>query len=341
MKFGPVSLSEAQGKILGHNIAGADGRRLFRKGRALTAADIDTLRELGRSVVYVAELEPEDVGENEAARRVTEAVIGSGLYYSGPATGRANLKAEALGVLRVDAERLARLNFQTGITLATLRTNTAVRAGKIVGTVKIIPFAVLETAVARIEKIATAKGAIIRVDPLPVRRVAVIFSGSPTAQERIVRSFDPPLRARLEGLGSDIDAITFIPLEDETGEIKLAEKLQEQVAAGAGLIILAGETAIMDRYDIAPRSVERAGGQVTCFGAPVDPGNLLMLAYINGVPILGAPGCVRSPKANIVDEVLPRLLAGDRLAQADIMELGHGGLLEDVPERPYPRSRLT
>jgi molybdenum cofactor cytidylyltransferase len=87
--------------------------------------------------------------------------------------------------------------------------------------------------------------------------------------------------------------------------------------------------------------VERAGGGVACFGAPVDPGNLLMLAYLGPVPILGAPGCARSPKPNIVDEVLPRLLVGDRLTQLDIVALGHGGLLEDVMERPLPRNKVN
>jgi molybdopterin biosynthesis enzyme len=170
--------------------------------------------------------------------------------------------------------------------------------------------------------------------------VAVILSGSPSAADRIQRSYDPPLRTRLEMLGSDLDSITFVPLEDAHNEAEMADTIRQQAAAGADLIILAGETAIMDRFDIAPRAVERAGGTITCFGAPVDPGNLLMLAYLNGLPIMGAPGCVRSPKRNIVDEVLPRLLVGDRLTQADIIELGHGGLLEDVPERPYPRSKL-
>lgn len=96
----------------------------------------------------------------------------------------------------------------------------------------------------------------------------------------------------------------------------------------------------MDRYDIAPRAIERAGGEVTCFGAPVDPGNLLMLAYLEGVPVLGAPGCARSPKVNVIDWVLPRLLVGDRLTESDIVALGHGGLLEDTPLRPMPRSAL-
>ncbi len=120
----------------------------------------------------------------------------------------------------------------------------------------------------------------------------------------------------------------------------LAQALSRQRQAGAQLIILAGETAIMDRHDLAPRAVERAGGHVESLGAPVDPGNLLMLAYMDEVPILGAPGCARSRKINIVDWILPRLLVGERLTRADIAALGHGGLLEDVPERPMPRSKL-
>lgn len=340
MKFGPVPIDEAEAKILGHNVADADGRRLFRKGRALSQADIQKLRDIGRTVVYVADVEEGDISENEAARRVTEMVLGQGFTYSGPATGRTNLKAAELGLLRVDAQRLLRLNSQPGITLATLRNNTAVTPGKIVGTVKVIPFAVPKGAVTAVAAIAAEAGPILRLTPLPSRSVSVILSGSPPAKERIINSFKPPLQARLSALGAALHELHFIPLEDESGELALAASLQKQAEAGIGLIILAGETAIMDRHDIAPRAVERAGGVVTCYGAPVDPGNLLMLAYMNQVPVLGAPGCVRSPKQNIVDEVLPRLLAGDRLTQADIVSLGHGGLLEDVPERPYPRSKL-
>ncbi len=339
MKFGPIPIDQAVGKILGHNIAGPDGRRLFRKGHTITQNDLPSLQSTGRNVVYVAQLEADDVDEDSAARRIADAVMGLHLYSSHAATGRVNLKADALGVLRVDASRLRQLNSQLGITLATLPNHTAVPQGKMVGTVKIIPYAVPETAMARIEQLINQQP-LLWLNPLPARRVAVILSGSPSAAERIQRSYDPPLRTRLELLGSRLDNITFLPLDDAHDEEAMADTIQHQANAGADLIILAGETAIMDRYDIAPRAVERAGGELTCFGAPVDPGNLLMLAYLGRVPILGAPGCVRSPKRNIVDEVLPRLLVGDRLTQADIIELGHGGLLEDVPERPYPRSKL-
>ncbi len=339
MKFGPIPIDDAPGKILGHNIAGPDGRRLFRKGHTVSRTDLPALHSTGRSVVYVAQLEAGDVDEDSAARRIADAVMGPHLYSSRAATGRVNLKAEALGVLRVDAARLQQLNSQLGITLATLPYHTAVPAGKMVGTVKIIPYAVPETAVATIEQLAQLEP-LLWLDPLPARRVAVILSGSPSAAERIQRSFDPPLRNRLELLGAKLEDIIFLPLDDAHDELAMAETIRQQATAGADLIILAGETAIMDPRDIAPRAVQQAGGELTCFGAPVDPGNLLMLAYLDDLPILGAPGCVRSPKRNIVDEVLPRLLVGDHLTQADIIGLGHGGLLEDVPERPYPRSKL-
>jgi molybdopterin biosynthesis enzyme len=128
-----------------------------------------------------------------------------------------------------------------------------------------------------------------------------------------------------------------VALDDEPDEAALAEMLKGQVASGIGMILLAGETAIMDAHDIVPRAVKRAGGHVESVGAPVDPGNLLMVAYLDTVPIVGAPGCARSRKTNIVDWILPRLLLGDHLTRRDIIELGHGGLLQDVRERGMPR----
>jgi len=173
------------------------------------------------------------------------------------------------------------------------------------------------------------------------RRVSLILSGSQLSQERIVKSFDSALRQRLKALGSDIDTVDFIPLDEEEDEVRLSQMIARRIREGSELIVMAGETAIMDRHDIAPRAVERSGGQVICFGAPVDPGNLLMLAEVDHVPVMGAPGCARSPKDNIVDLVLPRLLVGDRMEREDVIAFAHGGLLEDVPERPSPRSRLT
>src|SRR5687768_1193620 len=123
MKFAPVLLSAAKGKILGHNIAGTNGQRLLRKGKPLTDEDLEKLRALGRTSVYVAEMEPDDVDENRSARRVAEAICGPGLHISGVASGRANLLSDERGILRIDVERLAQINEREGITLATLTTH--------------------------------------------------------------------------------------------------------------------------------------------------------------------------------------------------------------------------
>lgn len=340
MKFGPVPLDQAQGKILGHHIAGPDGQRAFRKGKPLSAEDVDALCRMGRTTVYVAELEPDDVDEDSAARRVAQAVSGAGLEISEPHLGRVNLHATCLGLVKVDDRRLTQLNQCEGITLATLASNTVVQAGSTVATVKVIPFAVSEGHVSGAEAIAADGEAMLSIRELPSRAVSLVLSGSPSVEQRVIDNFASPLRERIAALGSVIQSVDYIPLEDDQGEEALAKMLCQRIAGGAGLIVLAGETAIMDRYDIAPRAIERAGGEVTCFGAPVDPGNLLMLAYVGDVPVLGAPGCARSPKTNVIDWILPRLLAGERLTRADILALGHGGLLEDTPLRPIPRNRL-
>ena len=340
-RFGPVPLGEATGRILGHNVTGADGRSMLRKGRALTAADVAALAALGRATVYVAEPGTHDVGEGEAARRIAAAAMGPGLRLVGPHSGRANLLATVPGLVRVDPERLLRLNAHEGVTVATLRTHAPVRADQVVATVKVIPFALPRQTVAEAETEAREATPLLRVDPLLARSVALLLSGSRASRTRVERDFVPPLRARIEALGSTIEFVEFVSLEDEAGEAALCEALRRVVEGGADLVLLAGETAIVDRHDIAPRALERAGGEVVCFGAPVDPGNLLLLGRLHGVAVVGAPGCARSPRENVVDAVLPRLLAGDVLTRADIVALGHGGLLEDVPERGAPRTVIA
>jgi molybdenum cofactor cytidylyltransferase len=340
MRFGPVPLQDAEGKVLGHNVTGDGGRRLLRKGRALTAHDIDRLRGLGRHLVYVAVPEAGDLDEDAAALRVSRAVVGEGIRLQGPSTGRVNLYATTVGVVRVDVPALERLNQHDGVTLATLATDSAVGEGKMVGTTKILPYALPESVVRTVEREAAGQPSILRVDALPARRAGLVLSGSRGAGERVVAGFRGGLEPRLHALGSTLDASDYVVLEEESGADALARAIERQLHAGIDLVILAGETAIMDRHDIAPRAVELAGGEVVCFGAPVDPGNLLMLGYVGEHPVIGAPGCARSPKRNIVDLILPRLLVGDRLDRRDVVAMGHGGLLEDVPERPMPRSRI-
>ncbi len=244
------------------------------------------------------------------------------------------------GVFGVDVERLNALNALDGLTVATLVTHTPVAVRQMVATVKIIPFAVPEATVRAAEAIAAEGAPILRIDALPETRVALVFSGSVSLKDRLLTDF-APLVERLERLSAQIVRTEFVALETAEGEAALARMFEElwTAAAPPDLIVLAGETAIMDRHDSVPAALERAGGRVHAVGAPVDPGNLLMLGDLRGIPVMGAPGCARSRKLNVIDWVLPRLLVGDTLTRAEIAALGHGGLLEDAPERPHPRSR--
>lgn len=323
MKLRTISPSEAIGKLLCHNLSDQAGHKVFRKGHRVQDMDVPRLIELGLHAVYVAELEPGDVHEDEAAMRLATTVMGPGVKLSSATTGRVNLLATQRGIVCVDREVLYKVNSIAGLTIATLRSHSVVSPDTIVATVKVIPFAVPEADLRRAEALSSSTKGVVGVMPLRQLDVGVILTGSEPARARVFRLFEPPIRARIEGLGARVQAVAYVP-EDPR---EIAAAIERQIAAGAGMVVLAGETSIMDVDDITPRGIRLAGGQVEHYGAPVEPGNLLLLAYHDHIPILGAPGCVRSRETNVVDLLLPRLLAGERVRSADIVALGDGGLM--------------
>jgi molybdenum cofactor cytidylyltransferase len=335
MKFGSVPLAEATGKILAHNILGPDGRKAFSKGHVLTSANVDTLRALALTSVVVAALDSTDLGENEAAKRVGVALAGLNVRVVAPGVGRANLMSEVSGPLRINVPLLEQINnIDEGITAATLREHTLVQPGHLLALIKIIPFGISAARVADIEAITREAASVISVRPLQPRSVALIVSGPANAEPRLLADFSSPIQARVERLGSRLDAVCYSAHTSSA----IAAAIREQVSQSRDLILLAGVSAIIDRDDVAPEALREAGGSVAHFGAPVDPGSLLMLGYVGDIPVIGAPGCVKSPQTNVIDWLLPRLFAGERLTRTDLVMMGHGGLLEDIHERPMPRS---
>jgi molybdopterin biosynthesis enzyme len=318
---------QAIGHILRHNLADERGRKALSKGHRLTSADLPHLRALGVDSLRVAVLEPGDVHEDEAARRLADAVRGPGVIATAPAASRVNLLAEAGGVVRVDVERLLRINQIEGLTIATLPNHTLARARKRVATIKIIPFAVPEEALREAETIGRAGQGVVALSPLQPHLVGVILVGSAAARGRIERGVAPAIEARVVELGSRVLATDYVPPEEPA----VAAAIATLDASGADMLIIAGETSIMDRDDVTPQGIRLAGGRIEHYGAPVEPGNLLLLGYLDRPggpkPVLGAPGCVRSRDTNIVDPLLPRLLAGEAITRRDIVALGHGGLL--------------
>ena len=337
MKFGALPLDQAAGHILAHKLIDHNGHKLLSKGHRLTLTDIALLRERGLQEIIVAALDATDVHEDEAAQRVGMALAGVGVRVHAPGVGRANLIAEQFGPLRLNVPALERVNtIGEGIAVATLHEHTLVRPGDLLALVKIIPFAVPAAHIVDVETTALEFNPILSVRPLQPHSVGLIVSGPDHARDMLVESFRDPVQQRIEKLGSSLDALAYVAHTVP----EIADAIRVQCAAGRNLILLAGISAIIDREDVVPSALEAAGGTVVSFGVPVDPGSLLMLGYLDDIPVIGVPGCIKSLKTNVVDWILPRLLAGDRLTRAHLVAMGHGGLLDDISERPMPRSAL-
>ena len=330
MRFGPVPVAQALGAILAHSQAGAGGR--LRKGRVLTGDDLAALAAEAVDEVVVAQLEPGDLAEDDAAAQLAAALVpdpvGQGLAVSTATTGRVNLHAMGPGVVLLDAPAIHALNrVDPAITLASLPPFCRVAKGTLVGTVKIISYGV---AGAALETAAKAARAAIRVAPVVLRDAGLVLTHVPGQDPKLNAKARRTIAARLAGLGMRLAEVREVA-HDETAIAGALEDLPGDMA-----LILTG-SATSDLHDTAPQALRRAGGEVQRFGMPVDPGNLLFLGQLDRRPVIGLPGCARSPALNGADWVLERLACGIAVTDDDIAAMGVGGLLKEIPSRPQLR----
>ena len=336
MKFGPVPLSAASGAVLAHSLMAqaSDGKPYrIRKGTVLDESHLAGLAAAGEAQVIAARLEPGDVDEDAAAQRLAEALVpdpaAAGLRITEPATGRVNIYATGAGIVHIDATAVQAVNsVNPMITLATLLPYQRVAAGTMVGTVKIISYAVLATELVKA----------CRVTRPAMRLCAPIFA-SATLIETAIRGETPSDKGRqatarrLRQLDMTLTERVVVP--------HAQGRLAAAIAAATGdvILILTG-SATSDADDVAPQALRMAGGVVSHFGMPVDPGNLLFLGALGDKPVIGLPGCARSPALNGADWVLERVVCGAAPTPEDIAGMGVGGLLKEIPTRPLPRGKI-
>lgn len=329
MIFGEFPLAECEGLLLAHSLRLPD--RILKKGRRLASADFSLLAAAGIARVYGARLDADDVDENTAAGAVAAALRGSGIAARAPHAGRCNLHAAERGLVTVDADIINGINrIDESITVATLPPLSAVRGGAVVATVKLIPLAIsrslVDACVARAGQ-AGEQGA-LRLLPFQPQRAALIVTEQPGEPSRNYVAAVNGSRRRLEELGSHLGLVQRCPHRADA----VTAALQEALAAGCTLILIAGSTVPKDRADTVPAGIVAAGGEIIHFGMPVEPGNMLLLARLDGVPVIVLPGCARSRRTNGLDWVLQRMLAGLPMAAAQIMAMGVGGLIRSPLE---------
>ncbi len=328
MKFGPVSVAQAEGGILAHSL-NVRGVRL-RKGRILSAADIAAIAQAGVSDVTVAVLDADDIAEDQAAEALAKLLVpdpkAASLRINAPFTGRVNIYAEAGGVMQIDAAAIARFNaVSSSITVATVPEMARVSARALIATVKIIPYGVPKKFIARV----SASNA-LRLAPFTMRTASLILTKTPGMSEKVLSKGREAVARRLQAFNCSLDEVVTVPHETTP----LAEAISK--AGGEAILILTG-SATSDISDVGPAALTQSGGKITRFGMPVDPGNLLFLGEYDGRPVVGLPGCARSPALNGADWVLERIACGLEVTDKDIGQMGVGGLLKEIPTRPQPR----
>lgn len=319
-----IPVEEAVGMKLAHDITeivpGKHKGPAFRRGHVIHPGDVNKLLDLGKAHIYIMELAPGEVHEEDAARRLAQAAAGPHIRLTDPVEGRVNLVAEISGLLKVDGDLLYRFNELGDLILATLPSNRYVKKGDVVAGTRTIPVVVKEALVKGAEEICKGKK-IVTILPIPSRRIHLIVTGSEVYTGRIKDGFEPVVRRKLGEMGSELQSTIFAPDDPD----RIASLIKESHQAGAEIILVSGGMSV-DPDDQTPEGIRRSGAKVESHGFPVLPGSMFLMAYLKDTPILGLSGCVLHDPVSAFDLLLPRLLAGEKVARSDIIAMGCGGL---------------
>jgi molybdenum cofactor cytidylyltransferase len=322
MRAQTVDVKASTGRILCCTIFRPGGKKLLAKGHILNDEDVRILETEGMQEVWVTQLEDGEIGEDEAVLEIATRLGCGSLELRPAAGGRANLFATEDCCLLVDDELLKQINCTASVVIATGANFSFVPAGQRVATIKSTPFAVSAAEVEAVRNILTERGPILQARPVQDPQVAVLYT-DPVQGDRARQLFENIMRQRLEAMGVQQNYV-LSSLEDENA---ICRALQHLLRAKPAVIVIASTTAPQGPEDVVGRAMLRLGTHIERFLAPVDPGSLMMLGYKDDIPIISAPGCYRSAKKNVLDIILPPLLARYRMSGWEIASLGHGGLL--------------
>jgi len=330
-----IKVEKAIGSVLAHDVTriipGEFKGVAFRKGHIVQAQDIAELKQIGKNHLYVLELSSDKLHEDDAAVRICAAICGEQIAWSAPVEGKSSMRSKTDGLLKVDADALTRINSLDDIIVSTLKNNTPCVNDQIVAATRIIP---LTTQLARIERLETIAGAsqpILNVLPFQPFKVGAVVTGTEVYQGVIHDGFDEFVKPTISRYGSAVLDKKIVP--DDARAV--ADAIRQLAKLGCDLIVTTGGLSV-DPDDVTKAGILKTGAQLVAYGAPVLPGAMFLYALYDGIPILGLPACVYYHQVTIFNLLLPRILAGEVLSNADIVAMGHGGLCLDCADCRYP-----
>ncbi|MGB9712455.1 MAG: molybdopterin-binding protein [Dissulfurimicrobium sp.] len=336
MAIKKVPVDDAVGMVIPHDLTeivrGEKKGPAFRKGHVITEADIPHLKRIGKNHIYVIELSEDEMHEDEAALFMARAISGPFISYDEkPSEGKVGFRAATRGVLKVDRQALFEFNMLGEVMIATLHEDTVVSEGMAVAAGRAIPLVIRRSVVERAASIARDAGGIVSVAPFKIKKAGIVVTGREVYEGRIKDAFGPVMREKLVGMGLEVAYSAMAPDDVDliSGEIKKA------MDAGVELILCTGGMSV-DPDDVTRLAIAKAGGKDVVYGSPVLPGAMFLVAYIGDMPVLGVPACGMYFKATVLDLVLPRVMAGERIDRTAMAALGHGGLCLNCKRCRYP-----
>ena len=331
-----IKLKDAVGTKLAHDITeirpGEFKGPAFQKGHTVCNEDICHLQKLGKNHLYLIDMEEDEIHENEAAAILANALSGKGIQWKDdPKEGKIKLLAEKDGLFTVNTTVLAAFNMIDEVMCATLHNHTIIKKGELVAATRAIPLIMKRLLIERAAAIARQNGAVLSVESIQEAKVGLVITGSEVYHGLIEDRFAPILTEKVNALGSRVVNLAFAP--DDAQHI--SEAIKDHLDGGCDLILLSGGMSV-DPDDVTRQGIRLAGSTEMHYGAAVLPGAMFLLAYLGNVPLLGIPGCGLYHRITVLDLVLPRILAGERIGKAELAFLGHGGLCKECTECSYP-----
>lgn len=331
-----INVEDAVGTELAHDITeirpGEFKGPAFRQGHLVCNEDICHLQKLGKNHLYLIDLADDEIHENLAAAILAEGLAGEGIHWeNAPREGKIGLHAAIDGLLRVDVAALAAFNMVDEVMCATLHSHTLVTKGQLVAATRAIPLVMAQASVERAAAIAAQHGGVVRVDALKKARVGLVVTGSEVFHGLIEDKFAPILSTKITDLGSDVAGVSIAP-DDEA---LITAAIRSHIDDGCDLLLLSGGMSV-DPDDVTRKAIRMAGADEMHYGAAALPGAMFLVAYIEGIPLLGVPACGLHHRVTVLDLVLPRILAGEKITKKELAFIGHGGLCMDCLECSYP-----
>lgn len=334
-----IKTEDAVGHVLCHDITqiikGVTKDAVFRKGHIVTEEDIPVLLSVGKENLYVWEKEEGMLHENDAAEILRQICQGEHMHPSDVKEGKIELIADIDGVLKIEREKLRKVNSLGEMMIASRHGDFPVKKGdKIAGT-RVIPLVISEEKMQQAKDV-TAGGAIFNILPYKKKKAGIVTTGSEVYHHRIKDTFTPVIEEKLAEYDIEIGGHEIC--NDDPQMIENA--IRSLLADGCNMIVCTGGMSV-DPDDRTPYAIRQVTGEIVSYGAPVLPGAMFLLAYYReegkeAIPVLGLPGCVMYSKRTIFDLVLPRLTVGEILTAEDLNTLGEGGLCLNCPECTFP-----